>query len=43
MRETLQLWFTIWPPSQVDGDQFLLFQAYGDRILNPDHPLIVLT
>jgi len=30
------------PRSQADGDQFLLFQAHFDQILNPDHPLIVL-
>jgi len=30
------------PDSQADGDQFLLFQAHFNQILNPDHPLIVL-
>ena len=30
------------PDTQADGDQFLLFQAHFDQILNPDHPLVIL-
>jgi IS5 family transposase len=31
------------PRSQADGDQLRLFRAHFDQILNPDHPLIVLS
>ena len=30
------------PKSQTDRDQFQLFQAHFDQILNPDHPLVIL-
>ena len=30
------------PRSQAGGDQFQLFQAHFDQILNPDHPLVML-
>ena len=30
------------PRSQADGEQFRLFQAHFDQILNPDHPLVAL-
>jgi len=40
--KSLQFQPAMRPRSQAEDDQFRLFQAHFDQLLNPDHPLVVL-